>query len=359
MVGLLQQYIFNKVGFTIGVADVYSSDPAVMAWQGWGGFIVLVLVSLWLARGHLRDVFRKAWDKRYPVDDTQEMISYRGAVIGLVLSMIYMMVWLVRSGMPLLAVVLFMFAALVLYIGVTRCVIDAGLVFVRGPIIPQNFVIRALGDHLISNGAAMTSMAFSYALICDPICTFLPFSANGAKLSHEMGIKRGSLSFVIIFSVALGVVGSILYSIYLGYREGAYNFAEWAFGRGAVVPFENIVNKMRSPFGPNWDRLGCLAIGGGFTGLLMLMRMRFSWWFIHPIGFTVASVVQVRRAMLSIFLGWLVKTVIIRLGGLALFQKAKPFFIGLILGHAAGAGVGALVDTLFFSGRGHVGLFYW
>jgi hypothetical protein len=74
---------------------------------------------------------------------------------------------------------------------------------------------------------------------------------------------------------------------------------------------------------------------------------------LHPLGFAVASVIQVTWCMLSIFLGWLAKLVIIKLGGLQLFLKARPFFLGLILGHFTGAGLSAFIDYFFFLGQGH------
>ncbi len=351
--GLVQQAIFNKVGFTIGAGDTYSSNPPAMAWQGWGGFIVLVGFSLYLARGHLKDVFHKAWNRNHPVDDSQEMTSYRAAVIGLVVSLSYIMVWFHRAGMPLVAIIMFVLAVLVIYIGVTRCVIDAGLVFVRSPLNPQSFVLRTLGHHITTSGGAMTSMAFSYVFLCDPICIFLPFAANAVKLSAEKRISRTSLSFAIIFSVALGMVGSILFTIYLAYSHGAFNFGGWIFGGGAVVPFNEVVTKMRNPVGPDANRLICLGAGAAFTAFVMFMRLHFPWWFIHPIGFTVAAVIQIRWCMFSIFTAWLTKLIIIRIGGLSLYQKAKPFFIGLIIGHAAGAGLGTIVDVIFWHGQGH------
>ena len=70
-------------------------------------------------------------------------------------------------------------------------------------------------------------------------------------------------------------------------------------------------------------------------------------------GFAVASVIQVTWCMLSIFLGWLAKLTIIKLGGLQLFLKARPFFLGLILGHFTGAGLSAFIDYFFFLGQGH------
>ena len=62
--------------------------------------IVLVLFGLWTARGHLRQVFRKALRGDETVDDSGEIMSYRSAVLTLAGSLLFMGIWLWRSGLP-------------------------------------------------------------------------------------------------------------------------------------------------------------------------------------------------------------------------------------------------------------------
>ena len=63
---------------------------------------------------------------------------------------------------------------------------------------------------------------------------------------------------------------------------------------------------------------------------------------------------MIRRQAAAIFLAWSAKTVILRFGGLDLYRRAAPFFIGLILGQWIGVGISFVVDLLFFYGDGHV-----
>ena len=55
----------------------------------------------------------------------------------------------------------------------------------------------------------------------------------------------------------------------------------------------------------------------------------------------------------SLFLGWLCKWIIVRLGGIQLYQRARPFFLGLILGYFAGVAVSNVIDVIWFPGQGH------
>jgi len=47
------------------------------------------------------------------------------------------------------------------------------------------------------------------------------------------------------------------------------------------------------------------------------------------------------------------KLIILRVGGVSLYRKALPFFVGLILGHFFAAGIANFVDWKWFFGQGH------
>ena len=86
--------------------------------------------------------------------------------------------------------------------------------------------------------------------------------------------------------------------------------------------------------------------------LLTFLRYRFSWWPLHPIGYPIAGT-EARTSIVSIFAVWLVKSVLLRVGGVALYRRGIPFFAGIIAGHAIAALVGHLMDIMWLSGQGH------
>jgi hypothetical protein len=51
------------------------------------------------------------------------------------------------------------------------------------------------------------------------------------------------------------------------------------------------------------------------------------------------------------------KTVILRVGGIQLYRRSQPFFLGIICGYVAGIALCLLVDVIWFPGQGHV--LYW
>ena len=88
-----------------------------------------------MARDHIKDVFGKAWNPDLPIDDSRELMSYRGAVLGLLLGTAYMLVWLNKAGMEWWVAASFLFFVLVAYLGITRLVVQAGIYYLTTPVV--------------------------------------------------------------------------------------------------------------------------------------------------------------------------------------------------------------------------------
>ena len=88
-------------------------------------------------------------------------------------------------------------------------------------------------------------------------------------------------------------------------------------------------------------------------GLLTLLRYRWPWWPLHPLGLA-ASHNWMRRIAFSIFLIWAAKLVILQLGGASLYRRCIPFVVGMLVGYAFGVSAVVLIDAIWFWGTGHV-----
>jgi hypothetical protein len=348
--------LFNRTGFTIGGSETYSIDPSILAWQGFGAFAAMVAGGVWVARSHLKDAFRKAFRGDPAVDDSAEILPYRVAVLGLLLSALFILLWLNAAGVSLPASLLLLLSVSVIYLGLTRIAVEGGLVFVRSPLVPQALPLYTLGPASL-NGSTMAGLALSYGWACDPIAIFMPSGANAAKIHSDRRFPRGTYVTAVALALTVSLAVSFYASLKLAYAFGGFNFGEWVFTGGGRVPYDTMVQKTRAAEGVGVKRLLFLGVGALVTAGLTAMRHRFLWWRFHPIGFSVASVGQVRLSVLSLFLAWLVKMTIIRVGGLILYNRAKPFFVGLVLGHFTGAGLSFIIDVIWFRGQGHS--LYW
>ena len=143
----------------------------------------------------------------------------------------------------------------------------------------------------------------------------------------------------------VGLAVTIPFTIWIGYSRGAFTTG-WLFRGGPDVPYSYIVKAIRSEPGIEWGKLQWAGIGAGLMTLVTLLHHRFAWWPLHPLGLAVGGIYKVRWCFLPFFVGWLAKTVIMRVSGAAGLRRAAPFFLGAMTGWFAGAALSIVVDAV-------------
>jgi hypothetical protein len=297
-------------------------------------------------------VFLKAFRSDHPLDDRGEVLSYRISLIGLALCLAFALFWLTRSGMDVITAVMFLASLGVIYLGMTRVVAEVGVPYAQGTVTPQAFVMDLRGTYAMS-GASLTSIALSYSLIDYMRGLFTPGLAHVVRLADRIRGSKRLLLFCVAIGVAAGLVSSLWLTLHLGYTYGAYNFSHLFFGGNPKAVFTSTIGQMRTPKAPDFSRVMFFGIGAAAMALLTFLRYRFSWWPIHPIGLAVASADNVYGLAMPVFIAWAAKSVLMKVGGVALYRRSKPLFIGLLVGYTFGVVFSFLVDALWFPGQGH------
>jgi len=342
--------IFNILGVSstekLGIYGA-ASEP-VLAHQGQGAMVMLVLFGLWVARGHLRQVFRKAFRGDGPADDSGEILSYRAAVYSWLGGVLVLTCWLWLSGLPLWAAFLTLLTALLIFVGLTRVVVEGGVATAVGPMISSSTVVSAFGSSVLGP-PGMVGMAFTYVWAAD-IRTFVMAScAHGLKLGEHLGRRRlRPLFWALALAIGVSLLTSLATILHLAYTYGGINLNSWFFEGGPKAPFEYAAVKLNSPVGPDWAGWLHTLVGSGVMALLMLARHHLSWWPLHPIGYPIGAVWLMDALWFSIFLAWLIKLAVLKYGGPRLFRATRPFFIGLIVGQFVAAGAWLVID--YFTG---------
>lgn len=323
---------------------IYGAAPKpILAHQGQGALLVLVLFGLWLARGHLSQVWRKAVHGDEAVDDSREIMSYRAALVCLVGGYVTLATWLTLSGLDVWAAIVFLTLALLIFVGLTRVVAESGVAAAVSPLIAAATLVSATGSEMLGP-SGMVGLAYAHVWSADIRTFVMASTAHSLKLSEYMGRNVRPLFWVLLLAILLSLISSIVTILYLAYEYGGINLNSWFFGGGARAPFDFIAEKLRTPIGPSLEGWVNSLAGGGFMTLLMVARHRLLWWPLHPIGYPVSMVWLMDQLWFSIFLAWLFKLVIIKYGGPNIYQKARPFFLGLIAGQFVTAGVWLVID---------------
>jgi hypothetical protein len=95
-----------------------------------------------------------------------------------------------------------------------------------------------------------------------------------------------------------------------------------------------------------------LNLSGGFllTLFMSVMRLRYAWWPFHPIGYLMIDTFPGYTLWFSIFVGWLFKKVVLRIGGAQGYLAVMPLVIGVIVDESVAAGfwmaMGILLSSL-------------
>jgi hypothetical protein len=358
LVIMAQQGLFSLLGIAmVGQLTGYATAEAIAAHEGMGAMIAFVLFSLWVARGHLRAVGRKAFLGAVDVDDSEEMLSYRTAVLGSIAGLVILGVWLTLSGLPGWLVPWFLFVVFVLYVGLSRFVAEAGLATIRAPIYPQAFMSSSVGTAAIGS-EGLVALGLTYGWILKVRVFSLAACANVLKLDEQLGI--GGSKRRLFLALALAVVTSLLFSYWFllkqVYTYGGINMNRYFFAL-SENPYIDVSGWIVNPTTVNWEGWFYVGMGGAVTVLLVIARHYLLWWPLHPVGLPIATTWVAHQIWLSIFLVWLFKGAVLRYGGPGVYRRIQPFFLGLILGNVTAGGVWLLIDG-FTGMQGNILVYY-
>ena len=346
-------YVFSKVEegvFSIlGIASteqlsVYEfSQPADLTHQATGAVIVLVVFGLWTARVHLSEVVRKLWDPHGGVDDSEELLRYRTAVWGFIASLIFVGAWLWRSGVPIAVVPVLIFVSLIFFILVARVVATGGVATARSPIVPAYFIISGLGTSILG-AKGLVALNFTFIWQGESRTSPMVAASNGLKLAELIPGPKTRLFWGLMLALLCSLLGAAYMTLKLAYTYGAINLSliNWAGAHGWPKISSTIQNM------PDANMRGWLfrGIGGLVEGLLIWAQHRWFWWPFHPVGFAIAVGWLTSQIWFSALIAWILKAVIVRFGGVNLFQNLKPFFLGLILGEVSVSGFWGIIYPL-------------
>ena len=152
-----------------------------------------------------------------------------------------------------------------------------------------------------------------------------------------------------------GLVASCVFIIYLGYSHGGQNLGLTGFQGGNVRTFDRMVTSMITKDKTIFDpaKMGVWFIGFAAAWGLAFLGNRVSGWPIHPLGLAFQNSGGSRYYAFCMMITWAAKLIILKVGGIALYNRARPFFFGLVIGYVVGLGTSSIVDFIWFPDDGH------
>ncbi|MBI2298903.1 MAG: hypothetical protein HYU66_08145 [Armatimonadetes bacterium] len=318
--------------------------------QSTGGYLAMALLLAWGVRRHLRAAWCCLF--RRDLDDDREPVSYRATWLGLLGSLAYCAWFLSRGGVPRWLAVGYLVVIFLFTLVYLRLRVEAGLAleFIYPYGYPRKLFIQALGsDTILVAGHGPHGLTAFY--VAGFLARFHPafaaasFNLEGMRLADQAHVRqRRMVIWLAVALVAGTVIGTINYLGYnyeegLNYFEGRPGTADWRTAT-VVQEYNELNSQVLQPERTDRIRLAYTLAGAGVTLLLAAGRRAHVGFPLHPIGYLLATAYGDTSPMWWPFLTlWLLKSLLLRYGGLKLFRRVLPLFVGLIVGHYLIAGM--------------------
>jgi hypothetical protein len=338
----LQQLLFAFYGWT-GLG--YSATDFVQ-YQQVGAVLGLLVIVVYAARGHWRQVALKALGRLRHLDDSDEPLPYAVAFWGFVLTTVALFAVLVGLGMNPLLAATFLLMAFGFYLAVSWIATNGGMVMVQMRILPFDPLVALFGTKRFDARSILTMCLLQEAFTYDQRETLMPSLLNAMKMGQLAGLRLRPLMAWGAAGIVIAAFVSLYAWLKLGYTKGAVTLTKTAtFFWHANFPYMLAAQYINPGMDANSFRVTGMVVGlVGFIGLFLL-RWHFSLP-LHPVGWIVCRGWAMEQFWLMILLGWAAKALIVRYGGLTGYRAMRPFFLGIVLGDLTMAGIFTIVGFL-------------
>ncbi|MGB9619200.1 MAG: DUF6785 family protein, partial [Armatimonadota bacterium] len=271
----------------------------------------------------------RALGRNSDLDDSDEPISYRTAVVGAVVGFAFLSVFMRRIGLsPLWAVVGF-----AIYF-----VLSTAIARMRAELGPPVHDLHFSGpDYMITTSVGLGRLSNSDLVGLTYFYWFnrayrghpMPIGIEGMKMAQVTRSNQRSFFWAVMIAAVVGSLASFWAYLHLGYTLGLSSRFKYGVGFNTLANWWTRPHRLADP---NWGANSAMMAGFGFCVFLAYMRLKVFAWPFHPIGYAISGSWSMNLVWTPIMLAWLLKLLTLRFGGLRLYRRAMPFFLGLILG---------------------------
>ena len=286
--------------------------------QSFGVCVGVLLMTLWRGRRHLREVVALAWQGQRPN-------TYRLSTLGLIAGLCLLVGFWWAAGMSLWVAVLTIAIHLTIITVITRIRAELGPPIhdlrSMGPdvLLPKIFGMRTLGARNLS----LFSLVFCFNRAYRG--NAMPHQLEGLKLAERSDASSRRFSIAIILTIFISPLVAFWVALHIGYQSGAIEV--WS---GSV--FNRTQSWLNNPMPVDLATIVAMIVGLVFSFLIALVRLRFVWWPLYPVGYAISGTWAVNFFWFSVLISYFIKLVILRFSGLKAYRRAAPFFLGLVLG---------------------------
>jgi hypothetical protein len=268
--------------------------------------------------------------------DAGEPISYRYALLGFAVCFAWLVWFCWLAGCRVIVGIGIVSALLTFYLAWALLRAETGLALLLFPSFlddiadafgnamyrPQEIVAIMSVRWTYFNGPSQLNLVAGNALESLKI-------ADAAHIPARPILRAMALAFLVALAVGVYVtLTGIYHHGFFGLRATTQSWlgSQVRWGAG------HIFYALETPSQLEPNAVIATAVGAAVTLGLGLLRLRFWWWPLHPVGFLAANSWGMQSYYSAFFIGWLAKSLVTRYGGLRVYRQTVPLAIGLIAG---------------------------
>lgn len=337
-----------------------------------GSFWAMAAVILYAGRTYYLALLRRALDfRRHRGDDPGgvDAAAIRTCRIFLLAAASFVAL-LTLYGIPLDLAIIWTLALLVFFLVLCRLLAEMGIPWLPLPgVAPLPFLLSVLGEKALGAKALALLTLQNHATLNTTV--FIPpMAANAAHVETRLTGRPTPLRLLLPLAAILTVAFTAT-AIWIGYSsEGAVNdYPIRSFGtinttaatiqnrylQGNAAPDLRTLFSRNLPLRERWASVRVdprfpplFAFGAAMILLTGFARLRFAWFPLHPLPLVLIGSWIMSRYYFSFLVGWLIKSAILKIGGGRLFEKTRPFFVGVLIGLAFIFSLWVVVNTIVF-----------
>lgn len=351
------------VAILLGTFQMDYND-AMRADMNFGGLFAFVLSVLWVGRAHWVLVMRQMMRGPREGEPRGRYIPYPVAGWGMLACALGAMVFFKLAGCSWPGAAVIVVLLLMFFVAASRIVAETGI-----PFLQFNASLWRFWTIVFPYGVHTTARTFFFSswmqglLVHDMRESPAVFTSQALRVTDQTAYEgKGTwrrtwpLAACIVAALSIAFVTS---GASMVITEYSYSNPLDRNGQGKVInPYamdgtgqpkgilDPAVLYARNTSGSVDAHNPVVYFGAGaaFTAFLAFMRLRFTAWPFHPVGFLLMNTYPMRSIWFSVFIGWLAKSLTVRFGGIDLFRALRPLFLGMIVGEAGAVAFWLLVN---------------
>lgn len=314
-----------------------------------GGAIALTISVLWLGRRHLKRMLTSAFTFRREVDPEQARTA-RFAILGLALALPGLAAFLLLAGLSPLVMLVFAGIYLAIFFAVTRLRVELGPPSIE--LTPSLWAIVEPAGTLRFSQTELGIFTLMTPLTFSTRSMPMGVQLEGMYLMSRAGIGGiGAAAWVLLLAGVAGLLASFWSALDVGYRVGVLSGKASTWAAAGIVPsfFTGLASLLSTPTRGSPSATAAFGAGAAITMLLTFATTRIVGWPLHPTGFILGASYLVHQQLPAIFVAWLVKSLVIRYGGIKTHRSALRVCVGILVGSSCGWIFNIVFDQIIYA----------